>query len=230
MCCLAFILLGTVADAAARDSKKIEALKTAAAEGNLDSQLSLAYAYANADGVKVDMAEAAKWYAAAAKQGDAEAQNSIGSLYLLGEGVPKDSTKACEWFARSAAQHNIHGVGNLGTCYDAGFGVAKDLSKAHALYEQAAEAGDLQSMLNVGVDYWQGEGVGKDLVKAVMWLDLARFYTQTGNSNRRLKWRVRGALDELSKEITPAIKAAGEALSREWDRSNRAKVQKSPRY
>ena len=80
-------------------------------------------------------------------------------------------------------------------------------------------------MVNVGVDYWRGEGVEKDLTKAYMWLDLERFYTQRASARSQLKWTSRHNLDDLSKQITPAIKAEGEALSKEWDRANRAKVE-----
>ena len=115
-------------------------------------------------------------------------------------------------------------------CYDTGLGGNKDRAKAAALYEQAANAGDLQSMLNLGIDYWKGEGVAKDLTKAYMWLDLVRFYTQTGNANRQLKWRARGSLDALAKEITSDQQHEGETLSHYWDQVNRSKVQQSPAY
>jgi len=85
-------------------------------------------------------------------------------------------------------------------------------------------------MLNIGVDYWRGEGVEKDLARAYMWLDLVRYYTQTGGANRMLKWRARGALDALSKGITPEIKTQGETLSHEWDKVNGTKVQKLTAY
>jgi hypothetical protein len=213
-----------VTSAVARESAGVTNLKALAADGDLKSQIALAEAYVDGKGVKADMAEAGRWFEAAARQGDAESQNTIGALYLHGEGVPRDPPKACEWFAKSAAQENIRGTGNLGTCYDAGVGVEKDQTKAHSLYERAANAGDLQSMLNVGADYWKGEGVEKDLVKAYMWLDLVRFYKQRADARNPVKWRARHALDELAKQITPAIKAEAEALSNEWDRVNRAKV------
>lgn len=219
-----------ITNATAGDSAELRDLEVKAERGDATAQLFLARAYDSGHGVKANIVEAAKWYETAAQQGNAEAQNSIGSLYLSGEGVSKDPSKACDWFAKSAAQANVRGIGNLGTCYDFGFGVAKDQAKAATLYEQAANAGDIQSMLNIGVDYWRGEGVDKDLAKAYMWLDLVRFYTQTGGANRMLKWRARGAFDALSKGITADIKAQGKTLSHEWDKANRAKVQQLTAY
>ena len=223
-------LAGTLNDAQADNSQEVQNLKIKAAAGDANAQLFLARAYDSGHGVRANIGEAAKWYEAAAQQGNAEAQNSIGSLYLSGEGVKKDPVSACEWFKKSAAQQNTRGIGNLGTCYDFGIGVEKDQVKAAQLYEQAADGGDLQSMLNIGVDYWRGEGVDRNLPKAYMWLNLARFYTQSGDANRMLKWRVRGAFDALSKDITPEIRSQGEALTSDWDKANRSKVQQSSAY
>ncbi len=219
-----------VAPAGARESKEVQTLRHSAESGDSAAQLKLGRAYDSGNGVKADLAEAAKWYEAAAQQGNAEAQNAIGSLHLRGEGVVSDGPKACEWFAKSAAQGNASGIGNLGYCYDAGVGVDKDVAKAAELYERAANEGDLQSMLNIGIDYWKGEGAPKDLAKAYMWLDLVRFYTQTGGANRVLKWRARGVLDALSREISVEDRARGNVLVHEWDQANRSKVQSSPKY
>ena len=94
----------------------------------------------------------------------------------------------------------------------------------------SANGGNVQSMLNIGADYWRGEGVDKDLVKGYMWLDLVRFCTQSESANRRLKYRARGALDEISKEMSSDAIAQAQALSRQWDRDNRAKVRGAPKY
>lgn len=211
-------------------SPEIQNLRVKAMAGDARAQLLLGSAYDTGHGVKADIHEAAKWYEAAARQGDSEAQNDIGSLYLFGEGVPQDGPTACEWFSKSAAQNNNHGKGNLAVCYDQGIGMPKDLARAAVLYIESAEAGNIQSMLNIGVDYWRGYGLPADPVKGYMWLDLARFYTQTGNVNRQLKWRIRGALDQLSREMPPKDVAKGEALARSWDKANRAKVQAAPKY
>lgn len=230
--CLSALILSIFSTSCADmgPSREIQDLRVKAIAGDASAQESLARAYDSGRGVKPDIAEAAKWYEAAATQGNSEAQNDIGSLYLSGEGVPKDGPKACDWFAKSAAQNNIHGKGNLAFCYDEGIGVEKDLAKAAALYEETANAGNIQSMLNIGVDYWRGYGLHKDLVKGYMWLDLARFYTQTGEANRQLKWHVRSALDQISKEMSLEEISQGEALSHAWDKANRAKVQAAPSY
>jgi TPR repeat protein len=196
-----------------------------ATAGDPAAQFQLAVAYDSGRGEKRNLAEAASWYEKSAQGGFAEAQNSIGSLYLSGEGVPKDEPKACEWFAKAAAQENARGLGNSAFCYDRGIGVDKDAPKAAVLYERAANKGDVQSMVHIGFDYWKGQGVDPDPIKGYMWLDLARFYTQVGReTNRRLKWKPRGYLDEMSKEMSPEAIARAKVLSRAWDENNRAKV------
>jgi uncharacterized protein len=77
-------------------------------------------------------------------------------------------------------------------------------------------------MLNVGVCYWNGTGVAADRMEAFKWLNLARFYTQR-SENMQLKWRVRGALDELKKQMSKAEIRAGEQLTKEWDAKHRPK-------
>jgi hypothetical protein len=106
--------------------------------------------------------------------------------------------------------------------YDQGKGVPQDRARAVQLYLKGADKGSLNAMLNVGVSYWKGEGVPIDRVEAFKWLDLARFYTQRSR-NMQLKWRVRGALDQLKQEMSKAEIRAGQQLSKEWDASHRPK-------
>lgn len=63
-------------------------------------------------------------------------------------------------------------------------------------------------------------GAAVDRVEAFKWLDLARFYTQRSD-NMTLKWRVRGALDELQKEMSKAEIREGKQRTREWDAAHR---------
>jgi len=54
-----------------------------------------------------------------------------------------------------------------------------------------------------------------------VWLDLARFYTQQ-SSNMQLKWRVRGVLEEVKKEMTKEQINKADQLSRDWDANHRS--------
>ncbi len=200
----------------ARSGVPIDELRLKADQGDSQAQLQLAYAYDVGRGVARDQEQAAAWYRKSAEQGNPAAQNSLGSLYQNGEGVAPDDAEAVRWYRKSADQGYGEAFANLGYMYDRGLGVREDKEKAVSLYRQGAEKFNPTSMLNLGVSYWKGEGVRKDMVQAVMWVDLARFYTQR-SSNMRLKWRIRAMLDEVREEATlEEIHKAG-LMAQEWE-------------
>jgi uncharacterized protein len=160
-------------------------------------------------------AEAARWYQLAADQGDALAQNNLASLYEHGLGVPTNFTRAAELYRKSADQGFAKAQTSLGRMYDLGLGVATNAVEANSWYLRATERGDPDAMFNLGVNYGFGLGVPKDRVQAFMWLDLARFYTQFG-ADRKRKWMIRGALDDLKKLLTPEQIREGETRARQW--------------
>ena len=55
-------------------------------------------------GVRLDYAEAAKWYRKAAEQGSADAKYSLGHMYQFGQGVRQSSRDAANWLLKAAAQ------------------------------------------------------------------------------------------------------------------------------
>lgn len=202
------------------DSAQIDQLRAKAEQGDTNAQFQLGVAYDQGRGVAKNQAEAAIWYRKAADQGHATAQNSLGSMYQFGEGVPQNDSEAVTWYQNAANQGYGEAYTNLGYMHDFGLGVKQDKQKAVELYLVGAEKGSLNAMLNLGVSYWKGEGVSKDLVEAYKWLDLARFYTQT-SPNMKLKWRVRGTLDDVKKEMSSEQISRAQQLTREWDARHR---------
>jgi len=200
----------------------IEELHSKANQGDVNAQIQLCRAYDQGYGVTRNQAEAASWCRKAAEQGNAVAQNTLGSMYQFGEGVPKDNAEAVRWYQKAADQGYGEACTNLGYMYDGGLGINQDKQNAVKLYHSGAEKGSLNAMLNLGVSYWRGEGVPKNLEQSYMWLNLVRFYTQQSN-NIQLKWRVRGVLDEVKKEMTKEQINKAEQLSREWDAKHRSK-------
>lgn len=200
----------------------IEELHGKADQGDVNDQVQLCMAYDQGYGVDRNQAKAAAWCRKAAEQGNAAAQNSLGSMYQFGEGVPQDNAEALRWYQKAVDLGYGEAYTNLGYMYDRGLGIRQDKQNATKLYQSGAEKGSLNGMLNLGVSYWKGEGVSKDLEQAYMWLDLARFYTQQ-SSNMQLKWRVRGVLDEVKKEMTKEQISRAEQLSRDWDAKHRPK-------
>jgi len=215
-----FVLIGGCASAG--PATRISDLQTRASQGDPESQFQLAVAYDQGLGTPQNLGEAVKWYTSAAELGHPEAQNSIGSLYQAGEGLPQSDEQAVVWYRKSADQGNATAKNNLAYMYDLGLGVAEDNSYAAQLYEEAAELGELKGMLNLGVLLFQGQnGVTKDYIEAYKWLDLARFYTQR-SSDMNLKWRVRGALDELSTMMTAAEIEEAKGRVRAWDQAQKS--------
>ncbi len=203
-------------------SKQIEDLRIKAEQGNPASQFQLGVAYDQSQGVTRNLSEAASWYRKAADKGYAVAQNSLGSLYQYGEGIPQDNKEAMLWYKKAAEQDYGEAYTNLGYMYDGGLGVEQDKQKAVRLYHKGAEKSSLNAMLNLGISYWKGEGVSSDLVQAYMWLNLARFYTQR-STNMQLKWRVRGVLDEVKKQMTEDQINKAKELTRKWNIAHRTK-------
>src|SRR5262249_26867527 len=72
--------------------------------GFAPAQYSLAFAYANGQGVAQDYTEAAKWSRLGAEQGHTIAQYYLGIAYANGQGVPQDFIQAYKWFELSAAR------------------------------------------------------------------------------------------------------------------------------
>jgi TPR repeat protein len=73
-------------------------LKDRAAAGDPEAQFTLGRNYEGGrGGLKVDFAEAARWYRKSADQGNYYAQASLGILYHSGKGVGRDDVQSEMW-------------------------------------------------------------------------------------------------------------------------------------
>ena len=142
-------------------------------------------------------------------QGNAIAQNNLGSRYQFGDGLPKDYTKAVELYEKSAAQGSLTAKVNLGYMYDQGLGININKKKAMALYQEAANEGYPGGMLNLSLS------IKDNNINNYMWLEIARFYTQTTHK-KRLKWLIRRSLDKLKKKMTYEEISQGNELAKNW--------------
>jgi len=197
--------------------QNLDELKQKASAGDPIAQGNLGIALEGNGSQPPNYEEAARWYQLAAQQGDAIAQNNLGSLYEHGLGVPKDFSRAFELYRKSAEQGFAMAQTSFGRMYDWGMGVATNQVEANTWYLRAAQQGYAPAMFNLGLSYGFGHGVPKDLVQSYMWLDLARFFTQ-GSKDMKMKWRIRGFLDELKRKMTQQEISAGERLSNEWSK------------
>ena len=148
-----------VADSVA-DLEAVAWLRTAASQGHLVAQVTLAARYRGGVGVPQDYGEAIEWYRRAGEQDvDSEAlapsfrrvavlqmqaiaQHELGGLYLNGLGVPRNYVEAARWY-RLAANHGVVAAQIiLGVMYVDGKGVQQDYVAAHTWFNLAAARGN----------------------------------------------------------------------------------------
>ncbi|KQM88592.1 hypothetical protein ASE67_02290 [Sphingomonas sp. Leaf23] len=108
-----------------------------AAAGDADAQFNLGQAYKLGRGVKMDMAQAERWYALAAQQGHAQAEDNYG-LILFQNGKRADAVK---WLEKSSQRGEARSQFVLGTMLFNGDAVPKDWRRAYALMTRASSAG-----------------------------------------------------------------------------------------
>jgi putative methionine-R-sulfoxide reductase with GAF domain len=94
------------AHAPSTQATTLEQLRQLAEKGDPAAQFGLGAHYAIGDGVKLDNAEAARWFIKAAEQGHVIAQDTMGAYYWAGRGVPKDLRKAYFWSLLGRAGNN----------------------------------------------------------------------------------------------------------------------------
>jgi putative methionine-R-sulfoxide reductase with GAF domain len=84
-------------------AETLDDLRKYAQQGDPIAQFALGARYARGVEVKLDQAEAAKWFSKAAEQGHVGAQAALGAYYWAGRGVPQDLGKAYFWSALARA-------------------------------------------------------------------------------------------------------------------------------
>lgn len=209
---------------------KLDDIRTLAIGGDSIAQFRLgaAYDFAHFD-IKQDYSEAARWYTKSAEQGYAEAQNSLSSLYQYGLGVDTDYSMAGYWYKRAADQGHIGATNSLGYLYEYGLGVEKNQIRAVSLYRLASDSGSLEAMNNLANCYGTGSGVEQSYFEAYKWFTIIQYWTvmvghRDGDFLFKLKWRSRGAIDDLSKLITKKQIKEAEKWAQDWCAQYRKKL------
>lgn len=148
------------------------ALRQAAAEGDAKAQFEIGSRYAEARGVKEDMAQAAMWYERAADLGFAPAQYRIGNFYEKGIGVERDIQKAKTWYQLAAGQGNASAMHNLAVLFAMAADGVTDNESAVRWFEAAADLGVKDSQFNLGILAAKGVGMKQNLEEAYKWFTL----------------------------------------------------------
>jgi len=172
-------------------SEEIQHLQTKAEGGDVSSQLKLAKAYQDGDGVSPCDIKAFRWYRAAAERGDSAAQNEVATMYASGRGVGQDKIEAVSWYRKSARQNNPVAMFNLGSCYYNGDGVAinditsyawfllaqsfgsRPAEDAVARMKREATRREADALELVGDMYQGGDDLPQNLNEAINWYQKA---------------------------------------------------------
>lgn len=163
--------------------KEIEELKKFAEQGNVNAQLSLAFAYILSDGCKKDDAEALKWFIKAADQNSIRAEWNVALCYDNGEGTQMNKIEAIKWYkkvyfnqkpddkeAKSLKAGSRNRLGQL-YLYDE---KARDYNQAIRWLRESADYGSDTALNNLGLCYYNGWGVTKNLVEAFAYFNLSQ--------------------------------------------------------
>lgn len=119
-------------------------LTTEAEAGQVEAQYYLGEAMMT---LRLDRAEAARWFEAAAAADHPGAQRSLGFLFEAGEGVTKDPVRAMKLYLAAAGAGDPVAQYNVGICCTLGKGTSVDVEEGITWLQKAAEQGLAQAFL-----------------------------------------------------------------------------------
>jgi len=85
------------------ETASLDQLRQMAENNDPAAENALGLRYATGDAVKLDEAEAVRWFTRAAEQGNVAAQSKLGAIYFGGRGVPQDLNRAYFWMLLARA-------------------------------------------------------------------------------------------------------------------------------
>jgi localization factor PodJL len=181
------------------------ALREAAMAGDPLAFFAIGNRFAEGQGVKADMAEAAKWYEKSAEIGFAPAQYRIGNMYEKGAGVAQDLGMARRWYEQAADSGNATAMHNLAVLNAMGTDGRADNDVAAKWFVEAAEHGVKDSQFNLGILAAKGAGVPQSLEESYKWFALVAETGDKDAANKR---------DEVAKALRPEqLKRARDAAA-----------------
>lgn len=156
------------------DNDAVARVRSAAEQGDPQSQYRLGLLYTNGTRLPQDHAKAVKWFGKAARNGHREAQYMLGIAYYAGRGVAGDPGRARHWLLQAADQGHARAQFQLGEIYLNGHGVPREPTWAARWYGKAAEQGHVKAQFALGVAFASGLGLPVNRVRACQWLTLAQ--------------------------------------------------------
>lgn len=143
------------------NAKAVSYYQKAAELGDLESQLDLANAYLNGQGVEKNDEIALEWFRRAAGLGDMAAQESLASMLLYRKEFSKGISMAIEWQTRAALNvSRDRNVGRRGSPVFLYFKGVVDEAEIKSQFQSMVDSGNAQGMMLLGLihsSYWRGE-------------------------------------------------------------------------
>jgi localization factor PodJL len=186
---------------------KPEALAEAAKKGDPLALFEVGAVYTEGRGVKIDLAEAAKWYQRAADAGVVPAEYRLASLYEKGTGVARDLNKARTLYQQAAEKGNASAMHNLAVMLAGSGDSAPDFAGAGKWFAMAADRGIRDSQFNLAILYARGNGVKQDLEESYKWFAVA---ARDGDADAGQK------RDEVAKALSADQLASAKAKFAAW--------------
>jgi TPR repeat protein len=131
--------------------------------------------YEGGDGVRLDNAQALKWYALAVEKSEPVAMVDLAWFYEQGLGTKRDCAEAVRLYETAIKAGMPSAMGNLGLLYFNGKCVQRDYAEARRLFEQAlaSDPNDAAAMNDMGALYNAGAGVPRNRTLARQWFEKA---------------------------------------------------------
>lgn len=184
-----------------------QALRDAAAKGDVNAFFEIGNRYMEGHGTAVDFAKAAHWFQKAAEQNFAPAQYRLGSFNEKGLGMPRDLNKAMHLYELAAKQGNASAMHNLAVLYASGANGTPDNAAAVEWFLEAAELDVRDSQYNLGILAAQGLGMPADLEESYKWFSLAANSGDKDSADKR---------DQIAAVLTPAQLAKAKGAVELW--------------
>ena len=135
-----------------------------AEQGDMQAQYHIGtYYWFGKDDIKIDYAEAGRWFRKAADQGHTISQYFMGVMYESGRGVPEDQAESVRWFRKAADQGEAGAQFKLGVKYATASGVPLDKKEAVRWLRLAADQDDPDAQLFLATVYPDSQPTAAEL-------------------------------------------------------------------
>lgn len=152
----------------------IEYYNKACNKGSISAMLTLAYRYANGDGISLDLPMAVHWWMKAAPK-STEAQFALSECYIEGKGIFKDIPQGLKWLEKAASENNTKAMLKLANyALNPINNREADPQAAKTWYTKAASLGDIDAMYMLGRCFEECIGISHpNYAEAYKWYRLA---------------------------------------------------------